>query len=219
MAWITNEYRITYEDKYVGHYYIYDDHTYRFYANSWENEIESIKDILKQKGLSKDLNSEKPIAAIEQMMQESNRVKDKKQPIYVDGPFTITRIPRETDERFLVYRCSAGKGEPGYSAKKHSAPHYEGPKTPEGMTEWATWYQFVKMDDGTYDAALDESWYWGGSHNDGGTIHTSIPEEWFELSYDEFLENVVKLSAAAHYGFTPEELKEKKGLKEFFGFK
>lgn len=219
MAWITNEYRITYEDKYVGHYYIYDDHTYRFYANSWENEIESIKDILKQKGLSKDLNSEKPIAAIEQMMQESNRVKGKKQPIYVDGPFTITRIPRETDERFLVYRCSAGKGEPGYSAKKHSAPHYEGPKTPEGMTEWATWYQFVKMDDGTYDAALDESWYWGGSHNDGGTIHTSIPEEWFELSYDEFLENVVKLSAAAHYGFTPEELKEKKGLKEFFGFK
>jgi len=219
MAWITNEYRITYEDKYVGHYYIYDDHTYRFYANSWENEIESIKDILKQKGLSKDLNSEKPIAAIEQMMQESNRVKGKKQPIYVDGPFTITRIPRETDERFLVYRCSAGKGEPGYSAKKHSAPHYEGPKTPEGMTEWATWYQFVKMDDGTFDAALDESWYWGGSHNDGGTIHTSIPEEWFELSYDEFLENVVKLSAAAHYGFTPEELKEKKGLKEFFGFK
>ena len=219
MAWITNEYRITYEDKYVGHYYIYDDHTYRFYANSWENEIESIKDILKQKGLSKDLNSEKPIAAIEQMMQESNRVKGKKQPIYVDGPFTITRIPRETDELFLVYRCSAGKGEPGYSAKKHSAPHYEGPKTPEGMTEWATWYQFVKMDDGTFDAALDESWYWGGSHNDGGTIHTSIPEEWFELSYDEFLENVVKLSAAAHYGFTPEELKEKKGLKEFFGFK
>ena len=76
-----------------------------------------------------------------------------------------------------------------------------------------------KMDDGTFQASLDESWWWGGSHNDGGTINTEIPEEWFELSYDEFLENVVTLSAAAHYGFTPEELKEKSGLKAFFGFK
>ena len=58
----------------------------------------------------------------------------------------------------------------------------------------------------------------GDSHNDGGTIHTDIPEEWFELSYDKFLENVVTLSAASHYGFTPDELKEKQGLKEFFGF-
>ncbi len=57
-----------------------------------------------------------------------------------------------------------------------------------------------------------------GGHNDGGTIHTDIPEEWCELSYDKFLENVVTLSAAAHYGFTPDELKEKQGLKEFFGF-
>jgi hypothetical protein len=60
--------------------------------------------------------------------------------------------------------------------------------------------------------------WWGGGHNEGGTIHTDIPEEWFELSYDEFLENVVTLSAASHYGFTPDELKEKQGLKEFFGF-
>ena len=87
------------------------------------------------------------------------------------------------------------------------------------MREWTTWYAFDKMDDGTYQASLDESWWWGGGHNEGGTIHTDIPEKWFELSYDEFLENVVTLSAASHYGFTPDELKEKKGLKEFFGFK
>ena len=53
----------------------------------------------------------------------------------------------------------------------------------------------------------------------GKLKHTDIPEEWFELPYEEFLENVVTLSAAAHYGFTPDELKEKEGLKEFFGFK
>ena len=75
------------------------------------------------------------------------------------------------------------------------------------------------MDDGTYEAELDEAWWWGGGHNDGGTIRTPIPEEWFELTYDEFLKRVVTLSAAAHYGFTPEILKKRKGLKEFFGLK
>jgi hypothetical protein len=55
-------------------------------------------------------------------------------------------------------------------------------------------------------------------HNDGGTIHTEIPEDWFTLPYDEFLERAITLSAAAHYGFTVDELKKKKGLKEFFGY-
>lgn len=166
----------------------------------------------------KSIEAKKPIKAIESMITESNRVEGKKRPVYVDGPFVVERIPQESNERFLVYHVGAQKGEPGYSPKNHSAPHYEGEKTPEGMREWTTWYAFVKMDDGTFEAALDESWWWGGGHNDGGTIHTDIPEEWFELSYDEFLENVVTLSAASHYGFTPDELKEKEGLKAFFGF-
>ena len=58
-----------------------------------------------------------------------------------------------------------------------------------------------------------------GSHYGGGTINVAIPKEWFDLSYDEFLERVITLAAAKHYGFTPNDLKEKKGLKEFFGFK
>ena len=45
-----------------------------------------------------------------------------------------------------------------------------------------------------------------------------IPPEWFGLSYDVFLERVITLAAATHYGFTVDDLKEKKGLKEFFGF-
>ena len=86
------------------------------------------------------------------------------------------------------------------------------------MKEWASWYCFNKMDDGTYEAELDEAWWWGGGHNDGGTIHTAIPEEWFDLPYEEFLEHVVGLASAAHYGFTVKELKSKKGLRKFFGF-
>ena len=55
-------------------------------------------------------------------------------------------------------------------------------------------------------------------YEDGGTIRREIPEEWFELPYEDFLEKVVTLAAASHYGFTAEILLEKKGLKEFFGF-
>ena len=33
------------------------------------------------------------------------------------------------------------------------------------------------------------------------------------------LQRVITLAAATHYGFTVDDLKERKGLKEFFGFK
>ena len=184
MSWIKDEYKLTCNGIYAGQYYCYSDGTCRYYVNSRESEIKSIKDLLEQKGLLKELEQKKPIAALEAMMKESNRVPGRKRAIYVDGPFMLTRVPQETDDRFLVYRCGAKKGEQGYSSVDHSAPHYEGPNTPEGMREWTTWYAFDKMDDGTYQASLDESWWWGGGHNDGGTIHTEIPEEWLELPYD-----------------------------------
>jgi len=121
-------------------------------------------------------------------------------------------------EKFMIYRRSARKGEAGYSEKEYSAPHYEWEKTPEGMTEWVSWYCFNKLGSGSYEAELDEAWCWGGSHNDGGTICTEIPEEWFSLPYDAFLNRVITLSSALHYGFTAEDLKGRPGLKEFFGF-
>ena len=40
----------------------------------------------------------------------------------------------------------------------------------------------------------------------------------FALSYDEFLERIITLAAATHYGFTVDDLKGKEGLKEFLGF-
>ena len=85
------------------------------------------------------------------------------------------------------------------------------------MEEWASWYAFNKKDDGTFEAELDEAWN-EGSHYGGGTIRVEVPEAWLDLPWEEFLERLVTLSAAAHYGFTPEDLEARKGLKEFFGF-
>ena len=120
-------------------------------------------------------------------------------------------------EKFMIYRRDAKKGEATYSPKSHSAPHFVGHYV-EGMEEWASWYCFNKKEDGTYEAELDEAWD-EGSHYGGGTIDVDIPKEWFALSYDEFLEHVITLAGAKHYGFTVDDLKDKEGLKEFFGFK
>ena len=119
-------------------------------------------------------------------------------------------------KKFIIYRRDARKGSSAYSPKPHSAPHFEGHYV-EGMEEWASHYCFNKRDDGKYEAELDEAWN-EGSHNGGGTICVDIPQEWFRLSYDVFLERVITLAAATHYGFTVDDLKEKRGLKEFFGF-
>ena len=120
-------------------------------------------------------------------------------------------------EKFMIYRRNAKKGEATYSPKSHSAPHFEGHYV-EGMEEWASWYCFNKKEDGTYEAELDDAWD-EGSHYGGGTIDVDIPKEWFALSYDDFLKHVITLAAATHYGFTVDNLKEREGLKEFFGFR
>ncbi len=119
-------------------------------------------------------------------------------------------------QKFIIYRRDATKGSSAYSPNPHSAPHYAGHFI-EGMDEWATHYCFNKKNDGTYEAELDEAWN-EGSHNGGGTINVDIPKEWFDLSYEKFLERVITLASAPHYGFTIKDLKEKEGLKEFFGF-
>ena len=117
----------------------------------------------------------------------------------------------------MIYRRDAKKGDATYSSKSHSTPHFVGHYV-EGMEEWASWYCFNKKEDGTFEAELDEAWD-EGSHYGGGTIDVDIPKEWFALSYDDFLERVITLAGAKHYGFTVDDLKDKEGLKEFFGFK
>ena len=213
---LSNEYKVKYRDRTVGYYYEYSDNTVNYYTewgSPWDIEEE-----LKALELDKEIKDGKPIQSIVSMMKKKYRVPGRRKIIYEKDPLVLERYPQETDEIYTVYRRSANEGDPEYSPLAHDAPHREGPNTPEGMREWASWYLFRKMDDGTYQAELDEAWWWGGGHNDGGTIRTEIPEEWFALPYEEFLDNVLGLSAARHYGFTVEILLEKKGLKEFFEY-
>ena len=216
MCYILDTYEVKYNEQTIGRYYTYDNNTVSFYTAY--GSPRDIKTELEALGLDKEYDGVKSIEIFDKTINDANRVRGRKRIIYRSGALSLEREPQETDERFSVYRRSAEEGEPDYSSLPHDAPHYEGGKQPEGMREWASWYAFNKMDDGTYQAELDEAWWWGGGHNDGGTIRREIPEEWFELPYEEFLSNVVTLAAAAHYGFTAEMLKEKSGLKEFFGF-
>ena len=216
MSHIIDDYKVFYSDKQIGYYRTFSDDKVE-YRTAWGCPWD-IENELKELGLDKEIEGKEPIKLFVNMIKDSNRVPGRKRPLYKNGELLLERVPKETGERFSVYRRSAEKGEQDYSPLPHDAPHYEGPHTPEGMREWASWYAFNKMDDGTYEAELDEAWWWGGGHNDGGTIRAEIPEEWFELPYEEFLSNVVTLAAAAHYGFTPEILMEKEGLREFFEF-
>ena len=115
MARIKDEYKLTHKGNFVGIYYVLDDHTYSYNVSSWESDIKDCKDLLAQKGLLKNIESKQPIAAIESMIMEENRVAERKRPIYKVGDFTLERVPMETGDRFLVYRCGANKNEPGYS--------------------------------------------------------------------------------------------------------
>ena len=216
MSYLQDYYKVFYNDQTVGYYSVMSDETVIFdtaWGSPWDLEAE-----LKELGLDREVRSRTAIKSLDALTREENRVPGRKRIIYQAGPLRLEREPQETGDRFSVYRRSAKQGEPDYSPLPHDAPHREGPKTPEDMREWASWYAFNKMDDGTYEAELDEAWWWGGGHNDGGTIHTEIPEEWFELPYEEFLERVVSLASAAHYGFTAKQLMKRRGLKEFFGF-
>ena len=214
--WIDNEYTVYYKNHCIGTYYIYENGTVSYSTSSYSFiglENEDIPNELKTRTDDAD-----KIPFFQEVMTEENRVQGTKKTIYKKRFITIERIPQDTGEQFYVYRRRAEKGEEGYSEKDYSAPHYEGGKNPDGMREWASWYCFNKKDDGTYEAELDEAWWWGGGHNDGGTIRVEIPEEWLSMPYDEFLENVITLASASHYGFTVQDLKEKRGLKKFFGF-
>ena len=216
MCYIDDSYTVRYGEQIVGYINMFSDGTSSYdhsWGYPWDVEAE-----LTELGLDKEYEHGELASVFERAIRDENRVSGRKRIIYREGPLTLEREPHATGESFSVYRRRAEEGEPDYSPLPHDAPHYEGPHTPEGMREWASWYCFNKMDDGTFEAELDEAWWWGGGHNDGGTIRREIPEEWLDLPYDEFLNQVVRLSAAAHYGFTPEILKSREGLREFFGY-
>lgn len=151
------------------------------------------------------------------MMTEEYLDKSRRRQNFFCGKFLIERESKRTGESYMVYNRMAKEGEPGYSDKCHAVPHEE-PSAPKEMDEWVNHYQFNKLDDGTYEAELDEAWWWGGSHTDGGTLFRYIPDLWQDLPYEEFLEKVIKVAAAEHFLFTVEDLLACPGLKEFFGY-
>ncbi len=208
-------YKVFYKGERIGTYYVFANRRTGYDVGSVPPEY---KKELKALGLDRNIENAKKTAVpiLPDMITDANRVPGTRKRIWQTGDIKLEKIPGNVG-KFWIYRRSAQKGEAGYSEKDHSAPHREGSREIPGMREWASWYCFNKKDDGMFEAELDEAWY-GGSHNDGGTICTEVPQEWLNLPYEEFLDRVVTLSSAAHYGFTAEDLKEKEGLKEFFGF-
>ena len=210
---ITEEYYIYYEGARIGTYYVYEDGSSEFRAY---RSLEPLPEEAKALGLEKDRRGKARLPLFRAVIDKGERAPGTRKAVWRDGLLTMERVPKDID-KFWVYRRSAKKGDADYSPKAHSVPHREGNRHVEGMEEWASWYAFNKKDDGMFEAELDEAWN-EGSHNGGGAIRTEVPEEWLDLPWEDFLERLVTLSAAAHYGFTPEDLRAKTGLKAFFGF-
>ena len=216
MRYITDTYTVSYNDKIIGYYWIFDDGKVSF-RSALERPFD-LEEELKKLHLDKSIEDVESIKVLDEMIDDGNRVKGRRRIIYQNGLLRMERRPDKVIDRYSIYRRNAGIEDADHSSSSFEIPHYEGTRKVEGMSEWVSWYAFNRMDDDTYEAELDEAWYGGGGHNDGGTIHSEIPEEWFDLSYDEFLDKIIELSDAAKFGFTVEMLKEKQGLRKFFGY-
>ena len=213
---IREEYKIYYEDVHVGAYYVYADGSSEYRAFHGWSRLEPIQAELKALGLAVNHRRKTHYPRFRAILHKGEQVPGTRKRILRDGPISMERVSKDAD-RFSVYRRSANRGDADYSPKSYSAPHREGDRVIEGMEEWASHYAFNKKDDGTFEAELDEAWN-EGSHNGGGTIRVEVPEAWLDLPWEDFTERLVTLAAAAHYGFAPEDLREKAGLKAFFGF-
>ncbi len=213
---IRDNYGVYYKETCIGLICVFTDGRIEYRALTYQ--FDDLKEEKIPAHWKRSVGAAKTIPFLSALMTEDNRVKGTRKTVYRQGDYSVVRRPEKTADRFWVYRRNASPGEKGYSKKEYTAPHSEGSNSPDGMKEWVSWYCFIRMDDGTYEAELDEAWCWGGGHNDGGTMDREIPEEWFSLPWNGFLENIVTLARASHYGFTAAELNDKTGLKEFFGF-
>ena len=216
MRIIRDTYHIRYGDVPVGTYYVYEDGGSEFAAFRDRPEPETVREALDALGLTKNRTGKTQLPRFRAVLNKGERVPGTRKVIWTEGSLRMERIPKDAD-KFWVYRRTARKGAPEYSPKSYSAPHKEGGRVVEGMEEWASRYAFNNKEDGMFEAELDEAWN-EGSHNGGGTIRAEVPEAWLDLSWEELAERLVTLAGAARYGFTPEDLRERKGLREFFGY-
>ena len=208
---IADTYKVAYHEQFIGFYYIWDDQTVSFI--NYTGVPAEIAEEVEKLGLSGKISNRKSIRLFSQLMIPQNRNSGRKGTVYSSGQLTVERCPKATGCIFSVYRRSARRNAPDYSEFSHEALTHGG-----SAVSRVERYAFIKMDDGTFSVCLEESWYQGGSHNDGGTVSEPIPEEWFKLQYDGFLENLVTLASASRYGFSADVLKNRKGMKDFFGF-
>ena len=127
MSLRSDAYIVKYNEKNIGNYYINDDNSV-FFSLDWGSPWD-IEEELKVLGLHKEYKGKKPPAIFPEIINDENRVPGRKRIIYHKGLLTLERQPKETGERFSVYRRSANKGAADYSPLPHDAPHYEGEKT------------------------------------------------------------------------------------------
>ncbi len=75
-------------------------------------------------------------------------------------------------------------------------------------------YEFNKHFYGGYSAFVQ-----AGDRVTGGSRTFFIPQDYFDGSFDEFLDKYVKLVSPGAFGMSKEDLKNAEGLKKFLGFK
>ena len=90
-------------------------------------------------------------------------------------------------------------------------------RTAHGCNYRLEHYFFHCYRDGSYEFEFQEGWA-AGSHNDGGTAHNDIPEEWLALSWNEFVDRFSAEYPDKEYFITAYELRSNDALKAFLGF-
>ena len=76
---------------------------------------------------------------------------------------------------------------------------------------------FNKRRSGKYELVMQIGWH-AGSHWDGGSRRSEIPEEWLSDSWEEFLDILCEKSSDRDLFYSKIEFMASDGLKEFFGF-
>lgn len=124
----------------------------------------------------------------------------------------------QPEKELIIYNFNASKSSKAYSEKRHDYKSLDNDKeTDRREGFFALSYRFVKYNDGIYQSWLDEA-FPEGSHYGGGIVKEVIPDQWFDLPYEEFLQKVYELNYVKEYNFSLNDLKNRDDLKDFFGY-
>jgi hypothetical protein len=119
----------------------------------------------------------------------------------LDEPVKIVTAPVDT---FPVYDFQTSGGQRTVGAEKDNVRLER--------------YAFEKYSNGEYKLAVQLGWPGGNGHWDGAGSSFSLPEEWFDKGFEDFLISLTDRYPAEKYGFGRAELTGIPGLKDFLGF-